>query len=74
MFKVNDYLEVKDIQIPIAYIEEFCNEFEKLLANHSDQLIDVAVLSNVNGEPVSSLEGTVLDELTRIGFKPAGRD
>ena len=72
MFKVNDYLEVKDIQIPIAYIEEFCNEFEKLLANHSDQLIDVAVLSNVNGEPVSSLEGTVLEELTRIGFKPAG--
>ena len=50
---------MKDIQIPIAYIEEFCNEFEKLLANHSDQLIDVAVLSNVNGEPVSSLEGTV---------------
>ena len=55
MFKVNDYLEVKDLHIPNAYIEEFCEAFSALLDNHSDQLVDVAVLTNFNSEPVSQL-------------------
>jgi ATP-dependent Lhr-like helicase len=72
MFKVNDYLEIKDIHIPYAYLDEFCQSFEKLLDNHADQLVDVSVLSNFNGEPVSSLDEETLDALKRIGFKTAG--
>ena len=72
MFKVNDYLEIKDIHIPYAYLDEFCQSFEKLLDNHADQLVDVSVLSNFNGEPVSSLDEETLEALKRIGFKTAG--
>ena len=53
MFKINDYLEIKDMHIPYAYLDEFCAAFEKLLDNHSDQLVDVAVLSQFNGIPVT---------------------
>ena len=50
MFKVNDYLEVKDIQIPAAYLEEFCEAFDVLLNNHAEQLVDVrsSAASTVN--------------------------
>ncbi|GIQ97293.1 MAG: hypothetical protein CM15mP3_03270 [Candidatus Poseidoniales archaeon] len=47
---------MKDLHIPNAYIEEFCEAFAALLDNHSDQLVDVAVLTNFNSEPVSQLD------------------
>ncbi len=72
MFKVNDYLEIKDMHIPYAYLDEFCIAFEKLLDNHSDQLVDVAVLSQFNGVPVSELEDDSRKALESIGFKLAG--
>jgi ATP-dependent Lhr-like helicase len=72
MFKVNDYLEVKDIHIPAAYLEEFCAAFDHLLNNHADQLVDVAVLTNVNGEPVSELDDTWRNALEGIGFRGTG--
>ena len=68
MFKVNDYLEIKDMHIPYAYLDEFCIAFEKLLANHSDQLVDVAVLSQFNGVPVTELEKDSKNALESIGF------
>jgi ATP-dependent Lhr-like helicase len=72
MFKVNDYLEIKDMHIPYSYLDEFCAAFEKLLENHSDQLIDVAVLSQFNGIPVTDLEDDSRNALEQIGFKLAG--
>ena len=44
------------MHVPTAYFEEFCDAFQVLLENHADQLVDVAVLTNVNGEPISELE------------------
>ena len=58
MFKVNDYLEIKDLHVPTAYLDEFCQAFEVLLENHAAQLVDVSVLSNFNSEPVASLDET----------------
>ena len=72
MFKINDYLEIKDMHIPYAYLDEFCAAFEKLLDNHSDQLVDVAVLSQFNGIPVTELEEDSRKALESIGFKLAG--
>ena len=72
MFKVNDYLEVKDIQIPAAYLEEFCEAFDVLLNNHAEQLVDVAVLSGINGQPISEVDQVWRDALSSIGFKLAG--
>ncbi|MDC0056271.1 DEAD/DEAH box helicase [Deltaproteobacteria bacterium] len=72
MYRVNDYLEVKDLQVPYAYLDEFCTAFEVLLDNWSDQLIDVAVMTAFNGEPVSDLDETSLKVLEGIGFKKAG--
>jgi len=72
MFKVNDYLEIKDIQVPTAYLDEFCDAFELLLDNHAAQLVDVSVLSNFNGEPVSVLDEVTQAALVRIGFKQTG--
>ena len=74
MFKINDYLEIKDMHIPYAYLDEFCSAFEKLLDNHSDQLVDVAVLSQFNGVPVTELEEDSRNALEGIGFKLAGRE
>ena len=54
MFKVNDYLEIKDLHVPTAYLDEFCEAFEILLDNHAAQLVDVSVLSNFNSEPITS--------------------
>ena len=68
MFKINDYLEIKDMHIPYAYLDEFCEAFEKLLDNHSDQLVDVAVLSQFNGIPVTELEEDSRKALESIGF------
>jgi ATP-dependent helicase Lhr and Lhr-like helicase len=72
MFKVNDYLEIKDMHIPYAYLDEFCEAFEILLNNHSDQLVDVAVLTNFNGENVTTLDNDTRSALENIGFKIAG--
>jgi ATP-dependent Lhr-like helicase len=72
MFKVNDYLEIKDMHIPYAYLDEFCGAFERLLDNHSDQLVDVAVLSQFNGEPVTEIDQNTRNALEKIGFKLAG--
>ena len=36
MFKVNDYLEIKDIHIPHAYLDEFAEIFDTLLDNYTD--------------------------------------
>jgi hypothetical protein len=73
MYKVNDYLEVKDLQVPFAYMDEFCQAFEILLNNYSDQLIDVSVISAINGVTVEELDQTTLDAFTEIGFKIAGK-
>ena len=72
MFKVNDYLEIKDLHVPTAYLDEFCAAFETLLQNHSDQLIDVAVLSNFNSEPITQVDDATREALERIGFKITG--
>ena len=67
MYRVNDYLEIKDLHIPYAYLDEFCEAFEKLLDNWGDQLIDVAIMSAFNGESVSELDETSLGALEGIG-------
>ena len=72
MFKINDYLEIKDMHIPYSYLDEFCVACEKLLDNHSDQVVDVAVLSQFNGIPVTELEEDSRTALENIGFKLAG--
>ena len=72
MFRVNDYLEIKDMHVPTAYFEEFCDAFHILLENHADQLVDVAILTNVNSEPISELSQPMRDGLERIGFKQVG--
>jgi ATP-dependent Lhr-like helicase len=72
MFKVNDYLVIKDLHVPTAYLDEFCSAFEILLENHADQLVDVAVMSNFNSEPVANLDETTRSALESIGFKMAG--
>jgi len=72
MFKVNDYLEIKDLHIPTAYIEEFSEVFEQLLQNYSSQLIDVAVITNFNGEPITEADENIIQSLNDIGFKITG--
>ncbi len=72
MYKINDYLEVKDIQIPTAYLGEFCKAFSILLDNYRDQLVDVAVLTHLNGLPILEMDDFVLEQLAEIGFLPAG--
>ena len=44
MFVVNDYLEIKDINIPHSYLDEFKDTFDELLNNYRDRLVDVSVL------------------------------
>ena len=72
MFKVNDYLEIKDLHVPTAYLDEFCAAFKLLLDNHAAQLVDVSVLSNFNSEPITSLDDTTREALEGIGFKVTG--
>ncbi len=72
MYRVNDYLEIKDLHVPFAYLDEFCKAFEILLDNWGDQLIDVAVMSAFNGEAISELDETSMNALGQIGFKLAG--
>ena len=71
MYKVNDYLEIKDMQIPYAYLEEFGEVFETYLDNYKDQLVDISLLSNFNSEPIMSVEQEIRDIFEGIGFNPA---
>ncbi|MGB2080896.1 MAG: hypothetical protein ACPHZ6_03855, partial [Poseidonia sp.] len=72
MFKVNDYLEIKDLHVPTAYLDEFCKAFDVLLNNHAAQLVDVAVLSNFNSEPINDIDEATRTALESIGFKVTG--
>jgi len=70
MFKVNDYLEIKDVQIPHAYLDEFAVEFERLLENFKDQLIDVSVLHNFNATKIPDSPPEIQELVAKLGFKP----
>ena len=70
MFKVNDYLEIKDVQIPHAYLDEFATEFERLLDNFKDQLIDVAVLHQFNALKIPDSPPEIQELVAKLGFKP----
>ena len=72
MFKINDYLEIKDMQIPYSYLEEFMDSFETYLDNYKDQLVDIALISNFNGEPIIDSDEIVKEQFERIGFKISG--
>ena len=72
MFKVNDYLEIKDIHIPHAYLDEFAIIFEELLDNYRDTLVDVAVLHNFNGEQIHDCDKNIQKVVEQLGFKSMG--
>ncbi len=72
MYKVNDYLEIKDIHIPHAYLDEFVDEFERLLENYRDTLVEIAVLTNFNGENILEAREETQKAFERIGFKGIG--
>ena len=72
MFKINDYLEIKDMQIPYSYLEDFIDSFEIYLDNYRDQLVDIALLSNFNGEPIIDADEAVKAQFERIGFNISG--
>jgi len=72
MYKVNDYLEIKDIHIPHAYLDEFVEQFERLLENYRDTLVEISVLTNFNGENISEARPETIDAFTRIGFQAIG--
>ena len=72
MYKVNDYLEIKDIHIPHAYLDEFVEQFERLLENYRDTLVEISVLTNFNGENISEARKETIDAFTRIGFEAIG--
>ena len=55
MFVVNDYLEIKDVHVPLSYLEEFKDAFGEMLDNYRDRLVDISVLHAFNGVPVLSL-------------------
>ena len=70
MYKVNDYLEIKDIQVPHAYLDEFGTEFNRLLDNFRDQLIDVSVLHNFNGQIIPLAPPEIQKLVESLGFIP----
>ncbi len=72
MYKVNDYLEVKDVHIPHAYLDEFVEQFDRLLNNYRDTLVEISVLTNFNGENISEARPETISAFERIGFKPIG--
>ena len=72
MYKVNDYLEIKDIHIPHAFLDEFVEQFERLLENYRDTLVEISVLTNFNGENISEARKETIDAFTRIGFEAIG--
>jgi len=72
MYKVNDYLEVKDIHIPHAYLDEFVIQFDRFLENYRDTLVEISVLTNFNGESISEASVNTKEAFERIGFKAIG--
>ena len=72
MFKVNDYLEIKDVHIPHAYLDEFAIVFENLLDNYKDTLVDVSVLHAFNGEPIHDCDENIQKIVADLGFRSMG--
>ena len=72
MFVVNDYLEIKDINIPHSYLDEFKEAFSNLLDNYRDRLVDVSVLHAFNGVPVHDCDEDLQQILTELGFSTMG--
>ena len=72
MFKVNDYLEIKDVHIPHAYLDEFAVVFENLLDNYKDTLVDVSVLHAFNGEPIHDCDENIQKIVADLGFRSMG--
>ena len=72
MFVVNDYLEIKDINIPHSYLDEFKETFSELLVNYRDRLVDVSVLHAFNGVPVHDCDEDIQQILVELGFSSMG--
>jgi DNA-binding HxlR family transcriptional regulator len=72
MFVVNDYLEIKDINIPHSYLDDFKETFAELLENYRDRLIDVSVLHAFNGVPVHDCDENIQQILSALGFSSMG--
>ncbi len=72
MFVVNDYLEIKDINIPHSYLDEFKDAFAELLENYRDRLVDVSVLHAFNGVPVHDCDENIQAILGELGFSSMG--
>jgi len=72
MFVVNDYLEIKDINIPHSYLDDFKETFAELLENYRDRLVDVSVLHAFNGVPVHDCDENIQKILSELGFSSMG--
>ena len=72
MFVVNDYLEIKDVNIPHSYLDEFKDAFSELLDNYRDRLVDVSVLHAFNGVPVHDCDENIQGILAELGFSSMG--
>ena len=72
MFVVNDYLEIKDINIPHSYLDEFKETFDELLVNYRDRLVDVSVLHAFNSIPVHDCDENIQKILAELGFISMG--
>ena len=72
MFVVNDYLEIKDINIPHSYLDDFKKTFAELLENYRDRLVDVSVLHAFNGVPVHDCDDNIQQILAELGFSSMG--
>ena len=72
MFVVNDYLEIKDVNIPHSYLDEFKETFNELLENYRDRLVDVSVMHSFNGVPVHDCDENIQGILSDLGFVSMG--
>ena len=72
MFVVNDYLEIKDVNIPHSYLDEFKDTFNELLENYRDRLVDVSVMHSFNGVPVHDCDENIQGILSDLGFVSMG--
>ena len=72
MFVVNDYLEIKDVNIPHSYLDEFKETFNELLDNYRDRLVDVSVMHSFNGVPVHDCDDNIQGILSELGFISMG--
>ncbi len=72
MFVVNDYLEIKDVNIPHSYLDEFKDTFNELLENYRDRLVDVSVMHSFNGVPVHDCDENIQGILADLGFVSMG--